>query len=438
MKIVYLTAGAAGMFCGSCMADNALAKALIRRGHECTLVPVYTPIRTDEESVSVDRVYFGGINVYLQQKLPWLRYLPRWLDGLLNRPGLIRRLTANTGQTSPDFLGAMTVSMLQGSRGRQAKELERLVQWLADDVKPDVLVLTNMLIGGGIPEWKRRLGCPIWVTLQGDDIYLDFLPEPHRTRATQAMRELVPQVDGFLVHSRFYGQRMAERLAIAPTAWHVVPLGIETRDFARPEVVNSAVEDVPTPCIGYLARLAPEKGLHQLVDAYLKLVQDPADAATRLAIAGWLGPQHETYWQDLARRLEAGAPRERWRYWGSVDRAGKLEFFRQCDVLCVPTTYEEPKGLFVLEAAAAGVPYVLPDHGAFPELHARLEHGWLYRADDQDDLVAKLKMALAAPRRLTAPQRAALVERVSIDATAAAVEQCLKFARPSRSPSHLA
>ncbi len=122
MKIAYLTAGAAGMFCGSCMLDNALAKSLIARGHDCLLVPLYTPIRTDEEDVSIDKVFMGGVNVYLQQKLPWLTYLPAWMDQFLNQPWLIKRLTANTGKTSPELLGRLAVSMLRGLRGNQRKE----------------------------------------------------------------------------------------------------------------------------------------------------------------------------------------------------------------------------------------------------------------------------------------------------------------------------
>ena len=49
-------------------------------------MPLYTPIRTDEENVSVDQVFFGGINVYLQQKVGLFRYLPRsWTAGSIGR-----------------------------------------------------------------------------------------------------------------------------------------------------------------------------------------------------------------------------------------------------------------------------------------------------------------------------------------------------------------
>ncbi|MCZ6539665.1 MAG: glycosyltransferase family 1 protein, partial [Chloroflexi bacterium] len=52
MKVAYLTAGAGGMYCGSCMRDNTLAAALLRSGRDVVLIPIYSPIRTDEADVS--------------------------------------------------------------------------------------------------------------------------------------------------------------------------------------------------------------------------------------------------------------------------------------------------------------------------------------------------------------------------------------------------
>ena len=68
MRAAYIAAGAAGMICGSCLHDNALAAALIRKGHDVTLIPTYTPIRTDETNVSSGPVFYGALNVYLEQK----------------------------------------------------------------------------------------------------------------------------------------------------------------------------------------------------------------------------------------------------------------------------------------------------------------------------------------------------------------------------------
>jgi len=53
------------MYCGSCLRDNALAAALLRRGHDVVLMPVYTPTTTDEPNVSNPHVFFGGVSVFL-------------------------------------------------------------------------------------------------------------------------------------------------------------------------------------------------------------------------------------------------------------------------------------------------------------------------------------------------------------------------------------
>jgi glycosyltransferase involved in cell wall biosynthesis len=384
MKIVYLTAGAAGMFCGSCMLDNSLARAMNRLGHDCMLVPVYTPIRTDEENVSLDRVFFGGVNVYLQQKFPFLAYLPSWLDASLNNPALIRRLTSKAGETSPKLLGALSVSMLRGMQGRQRKEVIRMCDWLQASIKPDAILLTNLLIGGCIPELKKRFSSKIFVTLQGDDIFLDMLPEPYREQSIAAMKRLVPLVDKFIVYSHDYGRRMASLLSIPDHQIACVPAGIDTSDFLKgaPSSGLAHASEEQSLTIGYFARMAPEKGLDLIVDAFIALSKQASSTSiasknrrtlpVRLKMAGWMGSQHTSFWEEQKRKLDQAGLHERWEYCGSIDRAAKVEFFRGIDLLCVPTSYQEPKGLFVLESVAAGVPYVQPSHGAFPELHHRL------------------------------------------------------------------
>jgi glycosyltransferase involved in cell wall biosynthesis len=400
MKIAYLTAGAAGMFCGSCLHDNALAKAIQRLGHDCILVPVYTPIRTDNEDVSIDKVFMGGINVYLQQKLPWLSYLPDWLDGFLNQPWLITPLTKNAGKTSPSLLGALSVSMLKGMQGRQRKEFRRLLGWLDRDVQPDVLIFTNLLIGGAIPDVKKRSHAKVFVTLQGDDIFLDSLPTKYRDKAIELMQNLVPLVDGFLIHSEDYANRMRSMLKIPMNKIHVIPLGI---DVAHIGITPQRDPDPNSFSLGYLARMAPEKGLHRLVDAFIAIAHNPSAEHVKLKMAGWMGPQHAEFWAEQKSKLTKAGLDDRWEYVGSIDRKEKAKFLRSIDLFCVPTTYAEPKGLFLLEAIAAGVPYVQPDHGAFPELHQRLlkvsderSMGRLFSGDSMEDLCAKLLDAIQA------------------------------------------
>ncbi len=389
MKLVYLTSGAAGMYCGSCMNDNTLARAMIELSHDVQLIPLYTPIRTDDRSVADGHVFFGGINVYLQQKVPLFRYLPRWLDHVLDQPWLIRWATGRTASTSAASLGALTVSMLRGSHGFQRKEVERLVAWLAGHSHPDVFVFSNVLTAGCVPELKQRFGVPVVVMLQGDDIFLRELPEPFQQQALAEIRKLAEQIDGFLSHSRFYADKMSAYLGIPREKIQVVPLGIDTRDFEGISV-DAAARNSRPPTVGYLARLAPEKGLHVLADAFIRLRKMPGMENVRLRIAGWLGEQRRAYAEEAFSKLRAAGLGDAFEYVGEVDRRGKIEFLNSIDVLSVPTTYEEPKGLFVLEALAAGVPVVMPEHGAFPEMIAELGGGVLHRPGDAQHLAEEL------------------------------------------------
>lgn len=387
MRITYLTAGAAGMYCGSCLHDNAIAKSMIQLGHDAMLVPTYTPIMTDETDVSSDQLFYGGLNVYLQQLSPLFRWIPRWSDNFLSSPKLVGWVASKAMGTSAGNLGPLTVSMLKGTKGRQKKEVYRLCDWLQTQ-QPDVLVFSNLLIAGAITEVKKRLRCPVVVILQGDDIFYEGLQQPHRDRAMRELRRLAQQVDKFIVHSRDYGARMQQLLRFPEERLAVSPLSIDVSDYTAEQIPTQRDDESPT--IGYLARLAPEKGLHVLVDAFIQLHQSHPELDARLAIAGWLGAEHEDYWQKQQEKLRAAGLSEKWTYWGSVSREDKLDFLRSIDVLSVPTTYLEPKGLFVLEALAAGVPYIQPAHGAFPELHQRLGGGYLFDPNVPTELVTQL------------------------------------------------
>ncbi len=396
--IAYITAGAGGMICGSCLHDNTLARALNRIGVQAVLVPTYTPIRTDEHSVSVDRVFFGGINVFLQQRVPLFRVLPQSLVKWLDSPWLIRRATSRPSAISGRFLGALTVSMLKGLAGNQRREVLRLSQWLKSSLRPRMIVLTNMLIAGAAPCLKQELGVPLLVTLQGDDIFLDSLVEPYRSEAMREIRRLVPFVDGFLVHSRFYAEHMREYLGIPDDKIRLVPLGIDTSEFPRPgDRPARSLADGAT--IGYLARLAPEKGLHLLVDAFLELRQRAGMDKVRLRIAGWLGGDQDEYASAQFDKLRKAGLEDEFRYEGAVERAGKLDLLRSIDVFSVPTTYREPKGLSILEALAAGVPVVQPAHGAFPEMIAELGGGLLVAPNDASSLADALQCILVDDAR---------------------------------------
>lgn len=384
LRVVYLTAGAGGMYCGSCLNDNTLARAMTRLGADVQLVPTYTPITTDEYDVSLNEVYFGGINVYLQQRFSFLRWLPAPLDRILNSPALIRWATRKDVQADPALLGAMTVSMLSASDGYQKKEVQRLLDFLERE-KPDVINFTNVLIAGSIPEIKKRLpNVTTVVTLQGDDIFLDYIPETFRDQAIEQITRLAAAVDGFLVHSQYYAHYMSQRLLIPAEKMFQVKLGIDHTDFT----VRAPSDPSEVKRVGYLARLTPEKGFHHAVDAFIHLRTLRQDV--QLEIAGWVGSEHKSYSEKQFAKLRDAGLGDDYHYAGVVDRQSKVKFLRGLDVFTVPTTYHEPKGRYALEAMASGVPVVLPEHGAFPEIVNESGCGSLVRPNDPVHLAETL------------------------------------------------
>lgn len=385
--IAYLTAGGAGMFCGSCMRDNTLAAALTRLGCDIQLIPLYTPIRTDEENVSIDRVFFGGVNVYLRQKVPAFRYIPDFLVRWLDHPRVIDGVARFGIKTSGRQLGELTLAVLSGDQGPLAGEVQRLVDWLAIEVRPRLVNLSNLLIAGCVPAIKRELKVPVLVTLQGDDLFLEELPEPFQSRAREELRRLAADVDGFVVFSRYYAEYMAGCLRVPLDRFHIVPMGIKTDDYQAVERLEATGRP---PTVGYLARLCRAKGLHLLVEAFLRLRELPGTAHARLYVAGWLPAADRSFAEAEFDRLHRAGVGDDFRYWGVLERQEKIEFLRAVDVLSVPTTYREPKGIFVLEALASGVPVVQPAHGAFPELLAATGGGLLVPPNDAEQLAQTL------------------------------------------------
>jgi glycosyltransferase involved in cell wall biosynthesis len=390
MRIAYITAGAAGMYCGSCMHDNTLAAALTAAGHDAVLVPTYTPIRTDETDVSQKRVFFGGINVYLQQKLALFRHTPWLLDRLLDAPRLLRWVARFAVSTKYEDLGDLTVSMLRGEHGHQGKEVAKLVRWLAGEVKPEVVNLTNVLLSGMVHEIKRRLRVPVLGTLQGDDIFLEALPEPHRGEALRLIHDHCREMDGFIATSGYYADFMSGYLEIPRERIHVVYPGLNLAGHGGPRPPANGAP----PAVGYFARICPEKGLHVLAEAFCLLQRAPGAPPARLRVSGWLGENHRPYLEEVRRRLHEAGLGDRFEHVEAPDHASKVRFLKGVDVLSVPTTYREPKGLYVLEALANGVPVVQPRHGSFPELVEATGGGLLVNPDDPHDLAAGLRRLL--------------------------------------------
>lgn len=390
MNIAILAAGAGDMICGSCLRDSASASALKRLGHQVSLIPLYTPLRTDGEDISGPDVFYGGVNVYLQNASSIFRHTPRMVDWMFDRPGLLKAAGNMGAQTTPDSVAGLTANILMGDEGSTQKELHRLIDFLKSDIKPQIVSLPNLMFIGVAGPLRKAMGVPVVCELTGEDIFLNAMNPAHQARMQKLIRERAGDVDRYISTTNYYAERMAEYLGIARDRIDVVPTGLSPEFFTPTPGIRE-----PARTVGYLARICPEKGLDRLIDAMLLLQRKPGYENVRLRAAGYLGARDRAWYASLKARIDASPLKQAFRYLGEVDRHQKIAMLDSVDVLSVPTTYAESKGIYVIESLARGVPVVQPSHGSFPELIAQTGGGVLVPPDDSAALADALAGLLA-------------------------------------------
>ena len=374
------------MYCGSCLRDNAMATELLARGHDVLLLPVYTPTHTDEPNVSDDHVALGGISAYLEQYVPVFRKTPAWLDRLWDSKAALSLASRKSISVNPKMLGEMTVSVLRGEDGFQRKEIHKLIEWVKQLPPPDVVNLPYTLLISLAQPLKEALNCPVLCTLQGEDLFLNGLHEPYRTEALNLIRKMVDHVDLFLSVSEFYAGFMPQYLGIPAEKIEVVPVGINPTGFEMRDQSKSHRFTV-----GFFGRIAPEKGLHVLVEAY-RLLRESGDLPeARLEAAGYMAPDSQPYLREIETKLKQANLAHEFHYRGVLERAEKIAFLRSLDVMSMPATYDEPKGVSLLEAMACGVPLVQPRRGGFTEVIERTGGGLLVKPDDPQALAEGIR-----------------------------------------------
>lgn len=437
MRVVYITAGAGGRYCGACFRDNTLASDLLARGHDVELVPLYTPTVTDEPNVSLGTTFFGGVNVYLQQRFSFFRSTPWFLDRILDSSWLLNSAGRWGTRTDPGELGETAVSVLRGQSGFQRKELEKLLSWLRSRRRPDMVHLGNSLLSGLAPALKKALSCPVCCTLQGEDLFLKALNEPYRSQAQERIRANAEFIDQFHAVSRYHARAMRDYLELPGSKVGVIRSGIHVDDF-QPRDSSPARPFT----VGYLARIAPEKGLHLLCEAYRSVARESGPGNTRLLVAGDPSTDHSGYLRGIRKKMHRWGLEDSFQYRGSLSRAEKIRFLQELDVLSVPACYDEPRGLYTLEAQACGIPVVQPRRGVFPEIIAATGGGLLVEPDDSSDLARGIldlqrdpERAAELGRRGREGVRAHYDARQMAAATLQSYERLTSPSKPGRMPA---
>jgi glycosyltransferase involved in cell wall biosynthesis len=395
MRILQLTPGSGDNFyCENCLRDISLVRAFQKAGHDITMVPMYLPIDTGPQPFpSQAPIFFGGINVYLQQKAGFFRKTPRWLDRCFDNSFLLKGIGKLAGMTSAKDLGQTTLSMLQGRDGKQLKELERLADWLASLApKPDVIIVSNILLAGLAPALKKRLNIPVVCLLQDEEGFLDTLPEPYARQCWQLVRQHAASFNALICVSDYYQQVMQERLDTETMP--VIPMGL---DLAGAEPLTE-LPSVPT--LGFLSKMCHDHGLDILINALHLLRHDDRLKHTMLRVTGGKGPGDKIFLRKMQNRIKAMGLSGAVDYIDDYTDRSRKQFLQNVSVMVLPARKPLAYGLFALEACAASRPFVLPDLGVFPELVEKTHAGVLYHPNNPVRLAESLRSLLTDPQRM--------------------------------------
>ena len=397
MRIAQLVPGSGDNFyCENCLRDVALVSAMRGLGHDVLMVPMYLPVSVEPDDSAQSPMFFGGINVYLQQKTGFFQKTPRWLDSIFDSKLLLGFAARKAHMTSARLLGETTVSMLQGHDGRQSKELLRLVDWFRmPENRTNIVILSNVLLAGLAAPIKKALAVPVVCLLQDEDGFLDGLGEPWASQAWRIVGERVADIDAFISSSRYYADVMRQRLSLDGGKLGVVYTGVALEGCRQlrlqPEV----------PTIGYLSRMCPDRGLDTLVEAFVLLKKNPDLATARLRVAGGKTAADAPFIRGLKRRLASCGLGDDVDFLDDFDDQAKRSFLNTLSVLCVPEKKPVACGRYVAEAIAAGVPAVEPAGGVFDELSELTDGGCvLYEPNDAKTLAGALQSLLPDTERL--------------------------------------
>jgi glycosyltransferase involved in cell wall biosynthesis len=390
------------MYCGNCFRDNALVAEFRRRGHEVLMIPLYLPMTLDEEDQSSGiPVFFGGINVYLEQKLPLLGKMPDWLHKQLASPSLLKWASGRAAKTRASDLGDLTLSMIKGEEGKQVREIDELVKYLRQHQMPDVISLSNALLVGMARKLKRDLKVPVVCTLQGEDSFLDGLPDSHREKTWQTLSERCRDVDLFIAPSQYFADLMAKRLNIPAEKMTIVHNGLHLDGWKADNASPNP------PVLGFFARMCREKGLDTLVDAFILLKKRDRIKNLKLNVGGAMGPADQPLVNELKLRLQGNGVLGDTTFFPNLTKEQKQDFFRRISVMSVPAMYSEAFGLYLLEAWAAAVPVVQPPAASFPELVAATGGGLIARSATPEALADSIEEILADDFKRAAMGRSA-------------------------------
>ncbi len=397
MNIVQIIPGSGGSFyCGNCLRDSKYVVALREQGHQVIKIPMYLPIFSDKHDIEEIPVFYGAVSIYLKQLFPIFRNAPGWVDRLLNAKPILKLAASMAGSTNAKGLEEMTVSMLLGEDGNQQDELERLVDWILNYCKPDIVHLSNALLLGLAHRLKVRLNVPIVCSLQDEDVWVDAMKPAFREKIWKLMSEKAKNIDLFIGVSLYYSNIMKDRLDLSEEKIQSLYLGVDPYDY---KFIPSHEK---TRHIGYISRMCFENGMDILVEAYAQLKKKSGFEDVRLILTGGFTGADSDYIKKIKKFIAKEQLSQQVEFIDDFEDSDRIGFFKQVSVIAVPVRNGEAFGMYLLESMASGVPVVQPALGAFPEIVNLSGGGIIYQPNTPDALCEALASLLSDFKKLSA------------------------------------
>ena len=417
MKIVYITPGAGmSFYCQNCFRDTALLKSLLALGHDVVRVPMYLPSNLDSgDEITGTPVFYGAINVYLKEKLPFYRHAPVWLERILDSNVLLNFAAKKAGSTRATGLEDMTLSMLKGEMGRQASELDHLIQYLKNEIAPDVVHISNALLLGLAHKLKEDLGVRVVCSLQDENEWVDLMDESYQEQVWNLMAKKAEDVDLFVTASQYYSEKSQKQLNIPGDKIKVIYGGICLDGY-----IQSPLPFDP-PVIGYLCRMSEYFGLGILVDAFIKLKKESRFKDLKLHLTGGYSSDDKSFVNTQMNKMAQHGFEGDVHIFKDFEKESRVQFLKSLTLLSVPVPSGEAFGAYQVEALAAGVPVVQPNVGCYPEFIEATNGGVLYEPNTSDRLaeaIASLLEDTEKVRRLADQGHRVVMDRFSMEAMA--------------------
>ncbi len=395
MRIAHIIPGSGGSFyCGNCLRDSELFKALRSQGNDAVKIPMYLPLFSHDAGRDMAPVFYGAVSLYLKQMYPALRKAPKWVDRLLNSRPVLGFAAGKAGSTRASGLEEMTISMLMGEEGQQKEELDEMISWLEDHFNPDIVHISNALLLGLARKLKERLKVPVVCSLQDEHIWVDPMDQGSRDKVWALMREKVRDIDMFIAVSDYYSAFMKERLQLGGERIRTLHLGVDPDDYHYQNATHKEMN------IGFLSRLNKSNGLDILVDAFIILKKESGNEKTGLLLTGGQTGDDRAFIREQKQKLAAAGIDDSVEFIHDFDHSKRKEFLSRIRLLSVPVREGEAFGIYLIEAMACGIPVVQPDLGAFPEIIGNTGGGITYPGSNNPaDLADALSGILSDQKR---------------------------------------